>query len=85
MTEEKVWAGSALKTERETAGVKLQDLALTLGMSQSALSLMENGIRPVREDLPARYLSTLRRIVRERAEAFGFEVLDHPADAPEEP
>lgn len=65
------WTGPQLKSEREKAGIKLLDLARALQMDTGLLSKIENGLRPVGEALPERYLSDVRRIARERAEAVG--------------
>lgn len=68
---EVIVTGPELKAEREKAGIKLQDLAQSLGMDPSILSRTENGFRSVDADLPERYIAEVKRIALERAEAVG--------------
>lgn len=76
------WTGSALRAEREKAGIKQQDLASALGMSQSMLSRLEADPAAVEGELPGRYMDVVRAITRRRALALGLQVAeDHPSDS----
>lgn len=51
--------GTALKIARITAGVKLYVLAHRLGITESALSRMETGKKPIPDGFAERYRAAL--------------------------
>lgn len=61
--------GEYLRRLRKAGGITQTDLAQAMGIRRNTLHAYETGRRRVTDETHARWVATVRRIARERAEA----------------